>query len=148
MKELNQEKSECDLCGKSYGGSHALERHKRTVHDGIKDYVCEEGATIGISMRDHIFRMHEGDKSHLITCCNECGKTVSKGFMKKHIQIVHEGNKDLNFKCDLCEKLYSNNSKMEKHKRIVHEDKKDHTCEECGKSFSHLVNCHLLLLDV
>ena len=65
-----------------------------------------------MSARDHILRMHEGDKSHLITC-NECGKTVSKGFMKKHIQIVHEGNKDLNFKCDLCEKLYSNNSKME-----------------------------------
>ena len=71
----NQAKSECDLCGKSYGGSYALERHKRTVHEGIKDYVCEEGATTGISMRDHTFRMHEGDKSHLITCCNECGKT-------------------------------------------------------------------------
>ena len=141
-----QVKSECDLCGKSYNSSYAMKHHKKTVHEGIKNFICEEcgkGFTDGRSMKNHILVMHEGDKSHVITC-DECGKAISKHYMKKHIQMVHEGVKG-GISCDLCGKLFYNNYQMKKHKEIVHEGKKLHTCEECGKSFtrSHVLRKHI-----
>ena len=138
--------SECDLCGKTLKNSYKLKHHKRTVHEGIKDFICPEcgkGFTDERSMRNHSLVMHEGDKSHIITC-DECGKAITKGHMKKHIQVVHEGVKG-GVSCDICGKLFYNNYAMKKHKEVIHERKKAHTCQECGKSFTrpHVLRKHI-----
>ena len=62
--------------GKSFAYLKTLTNHKKSVHEGIKDYICEEDGcirafTTAPELSKHIERVHVGAKDHI---CERCGK--------------------------------------------------------------------------
>ena len=62
--------------GKSFAYLKTLSTHKKAIHEGIKDYVCDfdgciKAFTTPSELSKHIVRVHEGLKDHI---CERCGK--------------------------------------------------------------------------
>ena len=67
-------KNMCKICEKSFSSKQYLNRHIKSVHEGIKDHKCDL-----------------------------CEKSFStKQYLNTHMKSVHEGIKD--HKCELCER--------------------------------------------
>ena len=126
-----------------------MKTHIHTVHEGHKDYKCEDygkSFTAAQTQQRHIHIVHGGHKDHK---CESCGKSFSQTHhLKKHIHTVHEGRKDL--KCQSCGKsnyilnqdfwwIYFLQQEIWRHKLIhtVHDGRKDYKCESCGKLYAH-----------
>ena len=75
----------------SFSQSSSLNTHKRTVHEGHKDYNCEscgKSVTSSQSLRNHIRTVHEGHKDHK---CEHCEKSFGYSHhLKKHIRTRHK----------------------------------------------------------
>ena len=109
LLQSQQQNHICNLCGKTFANSGNLNKHVKSIHEGIK--ICKKGV------------------------CDTCGKEFSTPFaLKKHVKIVHEGVKDQ--ECKYCGKVFGDTTTLRNHVKSIHEKIKDHSCEICGKSFT------------
>ena len=110
-KEHKQSKKketfECDLCTKSYKNAEGLNKHNKSVHEGVR-YQCDQcdikefSSTNGLKL--HINNIHLKIEEQF--ACDLCAKTFKQAqTLKHHIRSFHEG---LRVQCDQCEdKWYS-----------------------------------------
>lgn len=91
----NSKKLLCSLCGRTYTGLTAYNRHQ-LIHAGLKPHkcdVCGKSFTQGQRLTTHM-RMHTGERPYL---CSLCGKTFTESCkLKRHLGQVHKANKDGN----------------------------------------------------
>jgi len=153
----------CPICGALFGGSSALKRHIRGIHEGIKshrykcDYEeCTKTFNEGYELRRHMETVHWGIKSYV--CPYEgCGKRFGQiGHLTRHKETHSEDNK---YKCNFdCSFSTNHNSVLVRHLKKDHKIEamidRTYVCEYegCGEKFgrlrqltTHIDNVHLTL---
>jgi len=101
-----EDKFECNICGKSYLKEINLVDHKRRIHDREKNYSCGK-CEYSAFRKDEVLR-HE---------------------VKVHNIL------ERSFKCQNCDKDFTSANNMKRHKFDVHEKWKHHECQFCKASF-------------
>ena len=94
----------CNLCLKSYSSEKAVRYHKRSFHEGLRNFAC-----------------------------TKCDKTYSDHTpLRKHIQSVH--TEKGSFECKQCKKMFDNAVKLDAHNYRCHVTKDDKIkCKFCNK---------------
>jgi DNA-directed RNA polymerase subunit RPC12/RpoP len=127
----------CDICGfvvKSVVKG-KLEFHKRTVHEGLKDWACDicgKTYTLKDKLQEHVEITHENRTYK----CDQCGKEVtSRASLQTHMAAVHE--RKIEYNCNLCEHKTFAMDALKKHIRRVHEKSaRMYPCIICNKKFN------------
>ena len=88
---LNKDLNNCGICDATLINKHALQRHMKSVHEGVKPYNCAICLT----------------------------SFTQKGNLNQHIKIVHKQQKP--FKCEICEFSCSQKGNLTIHIETVHE---------------------------
>ena len=120
----------CELCNKQFCLGYDLQKHKQTVHDGIKAYkchICQQNFAQDSGLRRHINAVH---KSFRFECrfCNE--KFPSLFWFNCHVEKVHYG-----YICYLCEVELHSSTSLVRHINSVHSDVTSHKCAFCDREF-------------
>lgn len=155
----------CDVCSKTYKNSSQLGVHKKRVHSGIKNHVCNicgYAATYKGTLREHLKR-HIGDFNFH---CESCGKGFYSKYELQRHKNFHTGERP--FGCVICGKEFVSHGYLRRHKQDTHpEVQKDgstvlfkgYKCEICGKVYKVMkslrihASCHtgenrLFLCDI
>ena len=135
----NKGETRCELCCKNFDSARNLQRHKRSVHEGRKDYNCElcgKSFATEFYLKTHTAKHKEGEEFKCDSCTMSFFKEID---LSKHQFTVHEGHKD--GQCGICSngKQFADWLDLKSHVYNVHEmaGSKDHLCTLCGKSFKH-----------
>ena len=71
-----------------------LKKHRKAVHEGIKDFKCDkcDKAFASITtLKTHITYVHTNKRDHI---CEDCGKAfATKSAVNRHFLTVHKGVK-------------------------------------------------------
>ena len=105
----------CDICAKGFPSKSALNIH-RMGHTGEKNFPCH---ICGQSYKTKHYliihtRLHTGEKPH---CCEECGKAFADPSALKNHQKQHLDNQST--ACEICGKVYKMKKNLKRH-MIVH----------------------------
>lgn len=123
-------KFSCNLCEYKSLTNMNLSKHKKAIHDKIKDVLCDKceyKCATRRSLLMHNRYIHDKIRDFE---CDKCDyKCSAKGDLSKHQKIVHDKIKD--FVCNLCDYKCSTNSHILTHKRAVHDKIKDSQCNKC-----------------
>lgn len=131
---------ECDQCSKKFSFKGSLGRHIRSVHEKIKNFICDEQTcdksfSNSYDLKQHVISSHEkGDRSD--RTCKICFKVFKKvKYMQLHEASIH--NTEPQFFCPICNRGFSFQRSMDRHIKAIHEDIKDYNCtsEGCGRAF-------------
>ena len=126
-------KFHCDKCFAAFHIKSRLDKHVRTVHEGIKDFHCDrcgKSFTTKDRMLCHVKAMHEGldIEARRVFNCNLCTHNfISQQNLLRHVSSVHFGEK--NFKCEICGKDFVELGNLKRHKLNVHDGVKPFKCE-------------------
>ncbi|XP_059497701.1 zinc finger protein 696-like [Stegostoma tigrinum] len=120
----------CLACGRVFGRSSNLARHRRS-HTGAQPYQCSDcGKRFNYpSELETHQRVHTGERPFT---CAVCGKGFTQSSNLLTHQRVHTGERP--FTCSLCGKGFTCSSKLLTHHR-VHTDERPFCCPVCGKRF-------------
>jgi len=128
--KLHEEKTlQCDVCELKFIHKGDLNRHRKEHFKQVTPCpICKKDVK---QLRDHIYRMHSGEKKR--ESCDMCDQTFAlKSGLKRHINSVHYNIKD--FECDLCSFKTNSASNLRAHKTQVHEKRKWYEiCQFCEK---------------
>lgn len=140
LKAVHSEESyKCDRCFRSFSFKRSLDRHIKTIHEGIRDFKCEKNGCDktfcnNYELQQHLIGNHDvGNKAH--RTCKECFKVFKKAkYMEIHFAGVHSPQV---YNCPVCNRAFSFRRSMERHVKAIHEDRRDYHCTEdgCDKSF-------------
>jgi DNA-directed RNA polymerase subunit RPC12/RpoP len=126
----------CDICGFVVRSviKGKLEFHKRTVHEGLKDWACEicgKTYTLKEGLHKHVESAHE----NITYKCDQCGKELtSQKSLQTHVAAVHE--KKIEYNCNLCEHKTFTTGALKMHIRRMHEKSaRMYPCIICNKNF-------------
>ena len=109
-------KNECEHCLKTFYDNSTLNRHKHSVHEGVKfDCAqCDYKATIKDSLTRHIRSFHEGVRY----ACDQCDyQATQQSNLTRHLQSQHEGIK---YVCDQCDYQATNQYNLKRHMQSRH----------------------------
>ena len=117
-------KLKCEQCPFETSWKQALNRHKKAVHDRIRNHVCGEcgysSSEMG-TLRHHVEGVHEKIRKHV---CEECGfAATQKSNLKSHKRSVHSlGSKktDKKFQCRECSYITNRIDAFRRHRGSVH----------------------------
>jgi hypothetical protein len=91
----------CDKCDYKCSANGDLNKHKKAVHDKIKNFTCDK-------------------------CDFKCS---ANGTLNNHKKAVHDKIRD--FECDKCDYRCSANGDLNNHKKAVHDKIRDFECDKC-----------------
>ncbi|KAJ2939775.1 hypothetical protein O0L34_g17965 [Tuta absoluta] len=136
--DLNQ-RFVCEYCGKAYGGSMLLNRHKLTAHsDEPGAYPCRF-----CSFRSHSRyntstheRSHTGERPHK---CHVCGKGFSSPANLWTHKRTHQPHRH---HCQFCHKRYAHRMLLRDHIATQHSTDTPFSCQTCGKAFATRKRLH------
>jgi len=100
----------CDACGKMFTRRSNMERHRQTVHGGVRLFPCES--------------------------CDASFK--AKETLDKHIRFVHI-RADLH-QCNMCDRKFTRVSNLNRHMRDTHEKLQRFNCRACDRVFNTRFN--------
>ena len=107
----------CDKCDYKCSNAVNLQRHKKQVHDKIKDQSCDKcdfKFSRAGHLQQHIKAVHDKVKDQACDKCDfECS---SVSHLQRHIKAVHDKIKD--YVCDKCDFKSSTASDLQKHIKI------------------------------
>lgn len=107
---INEKPYECKECGTSFKKNSNLEKHKRLVHRGEKNFACNEPG---------------------------CGRLFGqKSNLNSHVKAVHLGEKPFVCEESGCARRFSQKSGLKAHIKTVHHGERPYVCD-CGSSFGH-----------
>jgi hypothetical protein len=126
----------CDICGfvvKSVVKDR-LEFHKRTVHEGHRDWACEicgKTFTLKESLQKHVESTHQ----NITFKCDQCDKEVTtRSSLRTHMAAVHE--RKIEYNCDLCEHKTFTTGALKLHISRMHDKTaRMYPCSICNKQF-------------
>ena len=126
----------CDLCEKMFTTKQTLNRHKDGKH-GEKIHpcnICGRKFKTTLALSRHIKKMHEGEKNYK---CDQCTdqEFFEIGQLKRHIYLIHEDHQEN--KCPNCERNFYRASELHNHIAQFHEKRKDHVCDACGARYAN-----------
>ena len=123
-------KYSCAHCEYKSNNEHFMARHKKAVHDKIKDFKCKECSmsfAFRGSLNAHVRVVHDRIKDFKCDLCEYTASVISK--LNHHQKVVHEKVK--NFKCDQCDYAASKRSNLSEHIKRVHEKIREYRCNHC-----------------
>jgi len=129
-----KETFECDLCTKSYKSAEGLNKHNKSVHEGVR-YQCDQCDIKAFSstngLKTHISKIHLKIEEQFV--CDLCAKTFNQvQSLRNHKKSVHEG---FRYQCDQCDiKPFTLKGTLRKHVVSIHKGVR-HPCDQCGKWF-------------
>ncbi|XP_037363985.1 zinc finger protein 500 [Talpa occidentalis] len=127
----------CPECGKGFGKSSHLTKHRRT-HTGERPYRCQACGK-GFSDRSNFSthqRVHTGERPY---ACAQCGKRFSQSSSLVIHRRTHTGERP--YACAQCGKRFSNSSHFSAHRR-THTGEKPYACPACGRGFRRGADLH------
>ncbi|XP_066922786.1 zinc finger protein 493-like [Clytia hemisphaerica] len=118
-------------CGKAFS-----QDDPGSFRSSYNEVINEHGWNIDnktkeFSEKQKPMKLYNGSKPKVQ--CDDCGKLLHKGSLKRH-EAIHRGIKE--FECNECGKCFFQKVNMLKHQRFVHRGIKPYECKECGKEFS------------
>ena len=139
-KLKNKDKFKCEKCDYKTDVKSSLNRHIKSVHDGVKDILCPDcdfKCSFNGNLKQHIKSIHTKIKDFECDICDF--KCNSKNYLTKHINRVHHEIRD--FKCSKCDYKFKSNSHLKRHIKTVHNKIKNIKCGSCEYICSN--NSHL-----
>lgn len=109
----------CDVCGRQFGEAAAVRKHKRVVHDKVKEFGCDHcGRRFAekSNLKKHIIARHEVSRTHKCTICSK-DFNFTDG-LRRHINNCHLGLRP--YQCDDCPSAFKQRTHLQKHRASVH----------------------------
>lgn len=124
----------CDVCGKGCKSYGELTKHQ-LVHSEIRSVAqCD---ICGLYFKDVAKHQARGHAMNLEPC-GECGKQLSKIYMKKHLATVHA--KAPSFACTYCPRKFTSKETLKAHVDI-HQGVR-YQCQFCPEHYGSYRNRH------
>ena len=142
IKEKHEKVFQCPTCGLVKNNKQQIKRHIKSVHENIRDYICEEcgmsfsaKSALNNHKRQHIDPQFE---------CHVCGRKFRrKAHIQDHVQTVHMGVKK--YPCPKCDIRYKSGSALKRHYETVHLGIKAYKCMLCTNTYGQKVELKLHL---
>ena len=108
-----------NVCEVTFTSQCSLKRHKRAVHEKVRDYKCFH-CKIAFTTEDNLNRHIQAVHLKLrIYKCSICKGFSTKRYLDLHGQAIHLKLRP--FKCCLCKEAFAQKSHMNRHIKLVHE---------------------------
>ena len=122
-------RNKCDQCNLNFTRKYNMTYHMMTVHNNGQIYKCDSCEFITKMGYPYLVRhkrtVHQKIKDHVCDCGFSTGK---KSNLLRHNWTVHKKEAS-KIKCDLCDYFAFHKSHLKRHKRGVHDKIKEHVCE-------------------
>lgn len=116
------ESAPCEICGRVFGEAGALTKHRRVVHERVKNYVCTDcGRAFAekSNMKKHRQAKH-GEASNPLPC-PDCDKVFYfSDALRRHINNCHLGLRPFACKVQGCNRAFKQRAHLQKHLSGVH----------------------------
>ena len=126
----------CDQCPGTFALEKYLVRHKKRVHQKIRQFkcnICEKSFEDMSKLKRHKISHNNTDKTNSFKCEN-CDKSYNMSDnLRRHVRINHE--KIRNHVCEKCSKTYDNSTDLNHHIAVFHNGIKNFKCDYCDRSF-------------
>eukprot|EP00088_Acartia_fossae_P027248 TRINITY_DN27993_c0_g1_i2.p1 TRINITY_DN27993_c0_g1~~TRINITY_DN27993_c0_g1_i2.p1 ORF type:complete len:448 (-),score=60.25 TRINITY_DN27993_c0_g1_i2:92-1435(-) len=155
---LEEQKTYCEKCDKSFIKKHSYKRHMERAHSKQhKCTVCGDALDSRKELRDHMMTKHDRKLEKCLTCatckqtfnsviflhnhmieanhinvtCEVCSKVfTSEDSLKIHVQNQHSQR----FKCSECGEQVDSKKELRKHMTAKHAVPQEYVCQTCGHS--------------
>uniref|UniRef100_A0A1I8JVC9 Uncharacterized protein n=1 Tax=Anopheles merus TaxID=30066 RepID=A0A1I8JVC9_ANOME len=130
----------CKICGKTVNVRY-LKQHTALIHGTVRQgYMCDlcgKNFSSSLALDRHI-KQHQGIETIEKLDCPHCGKRLNGKYnLQKHVRCMHvEAGKS--YRCEVCGHFSPNSVALENHKKRVHTGE-HFECGECGKRFKQKI---------
>ncbi|XP_055378833.1 transcription factor grauzone-like [Condylostylus longicornis] len=135
----------CDICGKTYTNKEDANRHRMTVHEGVKKSkvkckICSEEFSTKYQYYNHKTEVHGDPNKKVDNTCRICNKiSANSEALKRHVEKVHK--RIAKFHCTFCDKQFKTELSLKEH-TATHTGEPLYICPHCPKTFTHNANMH------